>query len=72
MVLDKMRNCIVFSGQFRTLRDTLPSIKEFISVNALDVYCQLWGDNPDEKRLEEEKKKKETAETKKKKKKISE
>jgi len=51
MVLGKMRNCIVFSGQFRTLRDTLPSIKEFISVNALDVYCQLWGDNPDEKRF---------------------
>jgi hypothetical protein len=50
MVLDKMKNCIVLSGEFRSFRDTVESITSFINTNELDVYCFLWGDNPDEKR----------------------
>lgn len=37
-----MKRCIVLSGQYRTFDDTWPRIKQFIDLNNLDVYCQLW------------------------------
>jgi hypothetical protein len=46
-----MKNCIVFSGQFRTFKDTVENIKEFIRINDLDVYCFLWTTDADEKRF---------------------
>lgn len=46
-----MKNCIVLSGEFRTFRDTVNNIKEFIQNNELDVYSFLWSDDVDEKRF---------------------
>jgi superoxide dismutase len=51
VVLGQMKNCIVFSGQFRTFKDTVENIKEFIRINDLDVYCFLWTTDSDEKRF---------------------
>lgn len=46
-----MKNCIVFSGQFRTLKQTIHNIKEFIRINNLDVYCFLWTSDEEEKKF---------------------
>jgi hypothetical protein len=50
-----MKNCIVLSGQYRTFDQTAENIVQFIKLNNLDVYCHLWTDNIDEKRLVTEK-----------------
>ena len=38
-----MKNCIIFSGQYRTFGKTKENIKQFIALNDLDVYCHLWS-----------------------------
>lgn len=38
-----MKNCIIFSGQYRTFDDTQDNLKQFIDLNELDVYCHLWS-----------------------------
>jgi hypothetical protein len=43
-----MKNCIVLSGQFRTFDKTVGSIKQFIQMNDLDVYCHLWSKEQNE------------------------
>ena len=42
---------MVISGQFRTFRDTVQKMKQFIEVNKLDVYAFLWSDDVEEKRF---------------------
>ena len=46
-----MKNCIVLSGQYRSFDTTYKNIVEFIELNDLDVYCHLWTDDIDERRL---------------------
>jgi len=46
-----MKNCMVISGQFRTFRDTVNKMKQFIDINKLDVYAFLWSDDVEEKRF---------------------
>jgi hypothetical protein len=46
-----MKNCIIFSGHFRSLKYTIENIKEFIRLNGLDVYCFLWTTDPEEKKF---------------------
>lgn len=43
-----MKNCIVFSGQYRSFDQTKDNLKKFIEINDLDVYCHLWSTNYDE------------------------
>lgn len=43
-----MKNCIVFSGHYRTFDKTKENLKHFIDVNDMDVYCHLWSTNPKE------------------------
>jgi hypothetical protein len=43
-----MKNCIIFSGQYRTFGKTKENIKQFIALNDLDVYCHLWSTNQEE------------------------
>ena len=38
-----MKDCIVLSGQYRSFDTTWKTIKEFIELNDLDVYCHLWS-----------------------------
>ena len=42
---------MVISGQFRTFRDTVRKMKQFIDINKLDVYAFLWSDDPEEKKF---------------------
>lgn len=42
---------MVISGQFRTFRDTVNKMKQFIDVSKLDVYAFLWSDDVEEKRF---------------------
>jgi hypothetical protein len=46
-----MKNCIVLSGQYRSFDTTYKNIVKFIELNDLDVYCHLWTDDIDERRL---------------------
>jgi len=43
-----MKKCIILSGQYRTFKETKQTIKAFVELNDLDVYCHLWSTNPDE------------------------
>lgn len=40
-----MNNCIIFSGQYRTFDKTKETLRKFIEINSLDVYCHLWSTN---------------------------
>ncbi len=42
---------MVISGQFRSFRDTVNKMKQFIDINKLDVYAFLWSDDVEEKRF---------------------
>lgn len=48
MLQEAERQCIVFSGQYRTFDQTWPALCEFIKHNNLDVYCHLWTDDDEE------------------------
>jgi hypothetical protein len=43
-----MKDCILFSGHFRTFEKTKQNIKAFIEENNMDVYCHLWVVNKEE------------------------
>lgn len=43
-----MKNCIIFSGQYRTFDKTKENIKRFVDLNGLDVYCHLWSTDEEE------------------------
>lgn len=43
-----MKNCIIFSGQYRTFDKTKYNLRKFIEKNSLDVFCHLWSTNQDE------------------------
>lgn len=49
-----MKNCIIFSGQYRTFDKTKENLKQFVELNNLDVYCHLWSTNKKEIGLIEE------------------
>ena len=46
-----MKKCIVLSGQYRSFDQTAENIVKFINLNELDVFCHLWTDDIDERRI---------------------
>ena len=43
--LDKMKNCLVIGGAYRTFSTTYEGIKKFAQKNDLDIFCHLWSND---------------------------
>lgn len=45
METNKIKNCLVLSGEYRSFEKTCDSILNFAKLNNLDVYCHVWTDD---------------------------